>query len=63
MSILQYSLAASGAGLVAYQFYSMRNEPAQITTGMILGLVMTGSSLLFDGPKNDMLWMAVDSYK
>lgn len=63
MSMLQYGLAASGAGLVAYQFYSMRNEPAQITTGLILGLVMTGSSLLFDGPKNDMLWMAVDSYK
>lgn len=63
MSILQYSLATAGASLVAYQFYSMRNEPAQITTGLILGLVMTGSSLLFDGPKNDMLWMAVDSYK
>ena len=63
MSVLQYGLAASGAGLVAYQFYSMRNEPAQITTGLILGLVMTGSSLLFDGPKNDLLWMVVDSYK
>jgi hypothetical protein len=63
MSILQYSLATAGASLVAYQFYSMRNEPAQLTTGLILGILMTGSTLLFDAPKSDLLWMAVDNYK
>jgi hypothetical protein len=63
LTALQIGLATVGAGLVAQQFYSMRNVNASFTPQIGLGIIMAGSSLFFDGPKTDALWLAVDNYK
>ncbi len=60
---LQIGLATAGAALVAQQFYSMRNTNASFTPQIGLGIIMAGSSLFFEGPKTDALWLAVDNYK
>ena len=60
---LQIGLATMGAALVAQQFYSMRNTNASFTPQIGLGIIMAGSSLFFEGPKTDALWLAVDNYK
>lgn len=63
LTAIQIGLATVGAAVVAQQFYSMRNENASFTPQIGLGIIMAGSSLLFDGPKSDALWLAVDNYK
>ncbi len=60
---LQIGLATVGAALVAQQFYNMRNSNASFTPQIGLGIIMAGSSLLFEGAKTDALWLAVNNYK
>ncbi len=63
LTTLQIGLATAGAALVAQQFYNMRNTNASFTPQIGLGIIMAGSSLLFERPKTDALWLAVDNYK
>ncbi len=63
LTALQIGLATVGAGLVAQQFYQGRNDSNYNKPIIALGVIMAGSSLFFDGPKTDALWLAVDNYK
>ncbi len=60
---LQIGLATVGAGIVAQQFYVGRTDSNYNKPMIALGIIMSGSSLFFDGPKTDALWLAVDNYK
>jgi hypothetical protein len=63
LTALQIGLATVGAGLVAQQFYVGRNDSNYNKPMIAMGIIMAGSSLFFDGPKTDALWLAVDNYK
>jgi hypothetical protein len=61
--IIQSGLAVVGAGIVGYEFYRQRNDDASVTPAMVLGVLCVGTTIFFESPKNDVLWMAVDNYK
>ena len=59
---LQLGLIGSGAGVLASSLAVQAGQPVQFNPMMLLGLLVSGSSLLLEAPKDDALWLAADEY-
>lgn len=59
---IQIGLLGSGAGVLASSLAAQAGQPIQFNPMMLLGLLMSGSSLLLEAPKDDALWLAADEY-
>lgn len=59
---LQFGLLGSGAGVLASTIAMQSGQTIQFNPMMLLGLLMSGSSLLLEAPKEDALWLAADEY-
>jgi hypothetical protein len=59
---LQIGLIGSGAGVVASSLAVQAGQPIQFNPMMLLGVLLSGSSLLLEAPKDDALWLAADEY-
>ncbi len=60
--ILQFGLIGGGAGVLASSLAVQAGQPIQFNPMMLLGVLLSGSSLLLESPKNDALWLAADEY-
>jgi hypothetical protein len=60
--MIQFGLIGSGAGVLASSFAVQAGQPIQFNPLMLLGILMSGSSMLLESPKNDALWLAADEY-
>jgi len=59
---LQLGLIGSGAGVLASSLAVQAGQPFQFNPMMLLGVLLSGSSLLLESPKDDALWLAADEY-
>jgi hypothetical protein len=59
---VQIGLIGSGAGVLASTFAVQSGRPFQFNPMMLLGVLLSGSSLLLEAPKDDALWLAADEY-
>jgi hypothetical protein len=59
---IQFSLLGSGAGVIASSLVVQAGQPIQFNPMMLLGVLLSGSSLLLEAPKDDALWLAADEY-
>ena len=59
---VQLGLIGSGAGVLASTFAVQAGQPFQFNPMMLLGVLLSGSSLLLEAPKDDALWLAADEY-
>jgi hypothetical protein len=59
---LQLGLIGSGAGVLASSLAVQAGQGVQFNPMMLLGLLLSGSSLLLEAPKDDALWLAADEY-
>jgi hypothetical protein len=60
--ILQFGLIGGGAGVLASSLAVQAGQPIQFNPMMLLGVLLSGSSLLLESPKHDALWLAADEY-
>jgi hypothetical protein len=60
--LLQFGLIGGGAGVLASSVASQAGQAFQFNPMMLLGVLMSGSSLLLESPKDDALWLAADEY-
>jgi hypothetical protein len=60
--MVQFGLLGSGAGVLASSFAVQAGGPIQFNPMMLLGVLLSGSSLLLESPKDDALWLAADEY-
>jgi hypothetical protein len=60
--ILQFGLIGSGAGVLASSLAVQAGQTIQFNPMMLLGVLLSGSSLLLESPKHDALWLAADEY-
>jgi hypothetical protein len=60
--LLQFGLIGSGAGVLASSLAVQTGQPIQFNPMMLLGVLLSGSSLLLESPKGDALWLAADEY-
>lgn len=60
--MLQFGLIGGGAGVLASSMAVQAGQPIQFNPMMLLGVLLSGSSLLLEAPKNDALWLAADEY-
>jgi hypothetical protein len=59
---LQVGLIGSGVGVLASSVASQAGQTIQFNPMMLLGVLLSGSSLLLESPKDDALWLAADEY-
>lgn len=59
---LQLGLIGSGAGVLASSLAVQAGQPVQFNPMMLLGALLSGTSLLLEAPKDDALWLAADEY-
>jgi hypothetical protein len=59
---VQMGLIGSGAGVLASTIAVQAGQPFQFNPFMLLGVLLSGSSLLLESPKDDALWLAADEY-
>jgi len=59
---LQLGLIGSGAGVLASSLAVQAGQAVQFNPMMLLGVLLSGSSLLLEAPKDDALWLAADEY-
>jgi hypothetical protein len=59
---LQIGLIGGGAGVFASSLAVQAGQGFQFNPMMLLGVLMSGSSLLLEAPKDDALWLAADEY-
>ena len=59
---LQIGLLSSGAGVLASTIAVQSGQTIQFNPMMLLGVLLSGSSLLLESPKDDALWLAADEY-
>jgi hypothetical protein len=52
----------SGAGVLASTIAMQAGQSFQFNPLMLLGVLLSGSSLLLEAPKDDALWLAADEY-
>jgi hypothetical protein len=60
--LLQFGLIGGGAGVLASSVAAQAGQAFQFNPMMLLGVLMSGSSLLLESPKDDALWLAADEY-
>jgi hypothetical protein len=60
--MIQVGLLGSGAGVLASSMAVQAGQTIQFNPMMLLGLLLSGSSLLLEAPKEDALWLAADEY-
>lgn len=60
--MIQFGLLGSGAGVLASSLAVQAGQPIQFNPMMLLGVLLSGSSLLLETPKDDALWLAADEY-
>lgn len=60
--MLQFGLIGGGAGVLASSIAVQAGQTIQFNPMMLLGVLLSGSSLLLESPKNDALWLAADEY-
>jgi hypothetical protein len=60
--MIQFGLIGGGAGVLASSMAVQAGQPIQFNPMMLLGLLLSGSSLLLESPKDDALWLAADEY-
>jgi hypothetical protein len=60
--VVQMGLIGSGAGVLASTIAMQAGQPIQFNPMMLLGVLLSGSSLLLEAPKDDALWLAADEY-
>lgn len=59
---LQVGLIGSGVGVLASSLATQSGQAIQFNPMMLLGVLLSGSSLLLESPKDDALWLAADEY-
>jgi hypothetical protein len=59
---VQIGLMGSGAGVLASTIAMQAGQSFQFNPLMLLGVLLSGSSLLLEAPKDDALWLAADEY-
>lgn len=60
--MLQFGLMGGGAGVLASSVVAQNGQTIQFNPMMLLGILLSGSSLLLESPKDDSLWLAADEY-
>ena len=60
--MLQFGLMGGGAGVLASSVVAQNGQTIQFNPMMLLGILLSGSSLLLESPKDDALWLAADEY-
>jgi hypothetical protein len=60
--MIQFGLMGGGAGVLASSLVAQNGQTIQFNPMMLLGILLSGSSLLLESPKDDALWLAADEY-
>jgi hypothetical protein len=60
--IIQATLIAIGAGIIAYDIINQSDDAVRFSPLMAAGIVVGGSSYFLQSKKDDALWLAADAY-